>query len=85
MSRDEQVFALIEEITGEPAVRRDLDVALFELQLLDSLRTVMLLAALNERIGTDISLSEIDRAEWATPRRVASFVDRWIAERRVAT
>lgn len=45
-------------------------------ELLDSMRTVELLVALEEAFGIQISAAELDREEWATPSRVVSFVER---------
>jgi D-alanine--poly(phosphoribitol) ligase subunit 2 len=75
MEFGEEVFATIEAVTREPEVRANHELALFDLQVLDSLRTIMLVVELNARFGCDIALSEIDRDAWATPARIAAFVD----------
>jgi D-alanine--poly(phosphoribitol) ligase subunit 2 len=75
MDFGEEVVAAIESVTREPEVRANRELPLFELQVLDSLRTVMLLVELNERFGVDIALSEIDREAWATPARIVHFVE----------
>ena len=75
MAFDEEVVAAIEEITQEPEVRANHELRLFELQVLDSLRTIMLMVELNSRFGVDIAPSEIDREAWATPARIVAFVE----------
>jgi D-alanine--poly(phosphoribitol) ligase subunit 2 len=75
MAFDEEVVAAIESVTQEPEVRANRELPLFELQVLDSLRTIMLVVELNDRFGVDIALSEIDRAAWATPARIVAFVE----------
>jgi D-alanine--poly(phosphoribitol) ligase subunit 2 len=75
MPQLEDVLDTIEAVTGEPEVRVHRDLRLFDLQLLDSLRTISLLLALNERFGIEISLSEVDRETWATPERIAAFME----------
>jgi len=75
MAFDEEVVAAIEEVTREPEVRVNHELPLFELQVLDSLRTIMLLVELNSRFGVDIAPSEIDREVWATPARIVAFVE----------
>jgi len=75
MAFDEEVVAAIEEITQEPEVRANHELRLFELQVLDSLRTIMLMVELNSRFGVDIAPSEIDREVWATPARIVAFVE----------
>jgi D-alanine--poly(phosphoribitol) ligase subunit 2 len=75
MDFGEEVVAAIEAVTREPEVRANRELPLFELQVLDSLRTVLLLVELNSRFGVDIALSEIDRDAWATPARIVNFVE----------
>lgn len=75
MEVGEEVVAAIESVTREPEVRANRELPLFELQVLDSLRTVMLVVELNSRFGVDIALSEIDRDAWATPARIVHFVE----------
>jgi len=52
------------------------DLPLYELDFLDSLRTVELILALSERFGIEISPADIDRERWATPRRIAEDIER---------
>jgi D-alanine--poly(phosphoribitol) ligase subunit 2 len=75
MAFDEEVVAAIEEVTREPEVRANHQLRLFELEVLDSLRTIMLMMELNSRFGVDIAPSEIDREAWATPARIVAFVE----------
>jgi D-alanine--poly(phosphoribitol) ligase subunit 2 len=75
MAFDEEVVAAIEEVTREPEVRANHELLLYELQVLDSLRTIMLMVELNSRFGVDIAPSEIDRDVWATPSRIVAFVE----------
>ena len=75
MAFSEDVVAAIELVTREPEVRANHELPLFELQVLDSLRTIMLVVELNARFGVDIALSEIDRDAWATPSRIVAFVE----------
>jgi len=75
MAFEEEVVAAIEEVTQEPEVRANHELPLFELQVLDSLRTIMLMVELNSRFGVEIAPSEIDRDAWATPARIVQFVE----------
>jgi D-alanine--poly(phosphoribitol) ligase subunit 2 len=75
MAFDEEVVAAIEDVTREPEVRANHELPLFDLQVLDSLRTIMLMVELNSRFGVDIAPSEIDREVWATPARIVAFVE----------
>ncbi len=73
-SADGRVLDILERITGTDQVRRDLDVALFDQGLLDSLGMVELILALSEELGVDISPAEIEREQWATPRRIIAYL-----------
>ncbi len=71
----EQILNVLERITGTDQVRRDLDVALFDQGLLDSLGMVELIVALSEELGIDISPAEIERDQWSTPRRIIAYLE----------
>jgi D-alanine--poly(phosphoribitol) ligase subunit 2 len=60
-------------------VRHEPDVRLYDLQILDSMKTVRLIVALTSEFGVEISPAEIDREEWATPRKIVSFMERKVA------
>lgn len=70
-----QVFDALEKITGTGEVRLDPDLALFDLGLLDSLGLVELIVALEKKLGVDISLAEIERSQWATPRKIIAYLE----------
>ena len=70
-----RILDVLERITGTDRVRRDLDVALFDQGLLDSLGMVELILALSEKLGVDISPAEIEREQWATPRRIIAYLE----------
>jgi D-alanine--poly(phosphoribitol) ligase subunit 2 len=71
----EQVLSALQIVARTDQVRRDLDLDLFELDLLDSLGIVELMVQLLERLGLDLSPAEIERSEWATPRKIIAFVE----------
>ena len=71
----EHVLLALETVTRTGEVRRDLDVELFELDLLDSLGIVELMVALSDELGLELSPAEIERAEWATPRKIVAYVE----------
>jgi D-alanine--poly(phosphoribitol) ligase subunit 2 len=74
-SANGRILDVLERITGTDQVRRDLDIALFEQGLLDSLGMVELILALSEELGIDISPAEIEREQWATPRRIIAYLE----------
>ncbi len=72
---DGRVLDVLERITGTDQVRRDLDIALFDRGLLDSLGMVELMVALSEELAIDLSPAEIEREQWATPRRIIAYLE----------
>lgn len=70
-----EIMDILEEITGTAQVRRDPDLALFDLDILDSLRLVELIVAFSDRLGVEISPAEIEREQWASPRKIIAYVE----------
>jgi D-alanine--poly(phosphoribitol) ligase subunit 2 len=68
------------DVTRADEVRTDPELQLYELGLIDSLGTVELLVAITQEFAVDISPTEIDRTIWATPRKIAEFVDGRLAQ-----
>jgi D-alanine--poly(phosphoribitol) ligase subunit 2 len=71
----EHVLSALETVARTDEVRRNQDVDLFELDLLDSLGMVELMVLLSDGLGLELSPAEIDRDEWTTPRRIVAFVE----------
>lgn len=76
MSVQEKVLAILAHIAETGEVRRDLGLRLFDLAVLDSLKTVELMLALSQAFGIEISPAEFDRDEWATPGLIVADVER---------
>ncbi len=70
----DQVLAVISDVTGSAQILANPDTRLYDQHLLDSLRTVQLMVALEEAFGLEIPIAAIDRARWATPRMIAESV-----------
>lgn len=75
VSTRERVIDLLVDVTRADDVRTDPELPLYELGLIDSLGTVELLLAITQEFAIDISPTEVDRTTWATPRKIAEFVD----------
>jgi D-alanine--poly(phosphoribitol) ligase subunit 2 len=75
LSVAEHVLAALERITRTDQVRRDIDVELYAHDLLDSLATVELMVLLSDEVGVELSPAEIDRDEWATPRKIVAYIE----------
>jgi D-alanine--poly(phosphoribitol) ligase subunit 2 len=65
----------LEKVTGTDQVRQDLDLPLFDEDLLDSLGMMELIVALSEQLRISISPAEIDRQQWATPRKIIAYIE----------
>ncbi|PEO80706.1 D-alanine--poly(phosphoribitol) ligase subunit DltC [Bacillus toyonensis] len=65
-----QVLNVLEEVCENDIVQDNLDVQLFEEGILDSFATVSLLVEFQERLNIEVSISDFDRDEWATPNMI---------------
>lgn len=74
MDVDSRVVELIARVADSDVVRGDPDVRLYERGILDSIATVELLVELSREFDIDLSPAEVDREEWATPRRIATYI-----------
>jgi D-alanine--poly(phosphoribitol) ligase subunit 2 len=75
MSIEEQVLALVARIAETDEVLRNPDLPLYETDILDSMKTVDLIVALEQAFGTVVSPAELDREQWATPRKIAAYME----------
>ena len=63
------------KITGTKEVRTNLDLALFEENILDSLGVVELIVALGEALNINITPAQVDRKMWATPGKIIADIE----------
>ena len=75
MATSADVMNILERVTGTDQGRRNPDLALFDLDILDSLGTVELIVALSEKFGVEISPAEIERQQWASPRKIIAYME----------
>jgi D-alanine--poly(phosphoribitol) ligase subunit 2 len=75
MSTAEQVLSVLGRVTDSEEVTNDPDLPLYDLQVLDSLRTVELMVALSEQFQVELSPAEFERQQWATPRKIIAFME----------
>jgi D-alanine--poly(phosphoribitol) ligase subunit 2 len=74
-SATDEILSALAACARTDEVLRNLDLELFDLYLLDSLAVVELLVQLSDRLGLDLSPSEFDRASWATPRKILTYLE----------
>jgi D-alanine--poly(phosphoribitol) ligase subunit 2 len=75
MAAKEIILQELEKITGTDQVKQNLDLPLFDEDLLDSLSTMELIVSLSEQLGISISPTEIDRQQWSTPRKIIAYIE----------
>jgi D-alanine--poly(phosphoribitol) ligase subunit 2 len=74
-----KILTVLAEVAETDEVRSNQDLALYDLQILDSMKTVQLIVALGEQLGVEISPAEFEREAWATPRKLVEDVQRRLA------
>ena len=72
----DQVIEVLARVSDTPEVRTNPDLALFDLQILDSMKTVELIVALQQELNVEISPAEFDRDAWATPAKMVADVEK---------
>jgi D-alanine--poly(phosphoribitol) ligase subunit 2 len=71
----EQALQLLASIAETDEVRSNLELPLYECQLLDSIKTVELMVRIEEEFGLKISPSEFERENWETPRKIIADLE----------
>jgi D-alanine--poly(phosphoribitol) ligase subunit 2 len=75
MSVAEKVLSILAGIAETGEVLENPDLRLFDLAVLDSLKTVELMIALSEAFAVEISPAEFERDQWATPQRIVAYME----------
>ena len=70
----EQILDVLANVAETDEVRTNPDLALYDLQILDSMKTVELMVALSSDVGVEVSPAEFERENWATPRKLVADV-----------
>ena len=73
------ILQVLVEISGTEEPRLSPQLALFDTQVLDSMRVVELIVELDEKFGVSISPAEFDRESWSTPAKFVQDVEARIA------
>ena len=80
ISIQEKTLAVVARLVESDEVSRNPDVRIYDTGLLDSMKTVELIVALSEAFSINISPAELDREEWATPRKIAAYVEQRVSQ-----
>jgi D-alanine--poly(phosphoribitol) ligase subunit 2 len=69
-----KILDVLASVAETDEVRTNPDLALYDLQILDSMKTVELMVALANDLGVDVSPAEFERENWATPAKLVADV-----------
>ncbi|MBQ9057569.1 MAG: D-alanine--poly(phosphoribitol) ligase subunit DltC [Atopobiaceae bacterium] len=70
----ERVIELVVDITGEDEVGEELDIDLFEEEILDSMAAIELLLAIEDAFGVSIAPTELEREEMNTINKIVARI-----------
>jgi D-alanine--poly(phosphoribitol) ligase subunit 2 len=71
----DKVLQLLASVGETDEVLTNLDLPLYDYQVLDSMRTVQLILMIEEQFGLKISAAEFERELWRTPRAVIADLE----------
>ena len=72
----EKVLQLLASVAETDEVRANLELSLYECQVLDSIKTVELMIGIEEEFGLKISPAEFERENWETPGKIIADLER---------
>jgi len=70
----DKILDVLAAVAETDEVRTNPDLGLYDLQVLDSMKTVELIVALGQQLGVEISPAEFERDAWATPAKFVADV-----------
>lgn len=73
------ILDVLATVAETDEVRTNPDLALYDLQILDSMKTVELIVALGREVGVEVSPAEFEREAWATPAKFVADILRRLA------
>jgi D-alanine--poly(phosphoribitol) ligase subunit 2 len=71
----DKILCHLASICGTDEVRTNPDLALYEREVLDSMKTVEFIVAIEEEFGLHVSPAELERQTWATPRKIIADLE----------
>ena len=71
----ETVIGIFEDVLGCDEIREDLNLNLFEAELLDSLAIIEVLLEIEERLGITLQPTDLERSDMATVNNLVSFLE----------
>lgn len=75
MELQEKVIEIFEEVLGTDEIAEDLDLDMFENELLDSLAIIEVLLGIEEKLGLSLQPTDLERKDMATVNNLVAFLD----------
>ncbi|KTT85640.1 alanine-phosphoribitol ligase [Mammaliicoccus sciuri] len=74
MNFEESVLNILAEVAENDIVKENPDIEIFEEGIIDSFTTVGLLLEIQNNLGIDVTITDFDRDEWATPNKIIAVL-----------
>ena len=71
----ETVIEIFEDVLGTDEIREDLDLNLFETELLDSLAIIEVLLEIENRLGIELQPTDLERKDMSTANNLVKFLE----------
>ena len=71
----ETVIEIFEDVLGSDEIREDLDLNLFETELLDSLAIIEVLLEIENRLGIELQPTDLERKDMSTVNNLVKFLE----------
>lgn len=75
MDIKDKVIEIFEEVLGTDEIREDLDLDMFENELLDSLSIIEVLLGIEEKLGIPLQPTDLERKDMATVNNLVEFLN----------
>ncbi len=75
----DRILGVLARVAETDEVIKQPDLALYDLQILDSMKTVELIVALGQEVGVEVSPAEFEREAWATPAKLVADIEKRLA------
>ncbi|GGI00371.1 MAG TPA: D-alanine--poly(phosphoribitol) ligase subunit 2 [Staphylococcus sp.] len=70
MNFEERVLNILADVAENDIVKENPDIEIFEEGIIDSFATVGLLLEIQNNLDIDVTITDFDRDEWATPNKI---------------
>ena len=74
MNFEESVLNILAEVAENDIVKENPDIEIFEEGIIDSFATVGLLLEIQNNLGIDVTITDFDRDELATPNKIIAVL-----------